>query len=423
LRNPISTKSVFTYSEIVQRFGTMSRESLWNDRRSIYAAIILFGIVSMMGDIVYEGSRGLVPDYLLFLGASAIIVGLVGGAGEFLGHVARLASGVLVDTTRAYWLFIFLGYGFIIAIPLLGVATKLELAIVLVLVERLGKAMRTPSRDTVLSVISKEVGRGKAFGLHELLDQIGGVVGPLVVAVLMFYTSNNYSATFLFLFIPFAALVVALAYTHRKIGSKSVSELPKAETSRSRLPRSFHLYTGAVLLNTVGLLPYTLILFKASVILNPLGQDWIVPLIYVLIMGVDAPAALFSGYAFDKYGLRVLLVPFALSIFPSVLGLFDSGLVLLVVAAAFYGLVLGMQESVYRAAVSEIAPVSSRGTAYGIFNTVYGVGFLISGAVFGFFISYGLPYLVIVAYTLATQIMAIVSLLNVHSKLKRVALE
>jgi len=397
----------------------MNGESIWSDRRRIYAAIILLGIVSMMGDIVYEGSRGLVPDYLLFLGASAFVVGLVGGAGEFLGHFARLASGVLVDATRAYWFFIFLGYGFIVAIPMLGLATRLELAVILVLVERLGKAMRTPSRDTVLSVISEGVGRGKAFGLHELLDQIGGVVGPLVVAVLMFYTSNNYGVTFLLLFIPFVGLVMALAFTYKKIGSKSIRELPKVETTRSRLPRSFYFYTGGVLFNTVGLLPYTLILFKASVILNPLGQDWIIPLIYVLIMGIDAPAALFSGYAFDKYGLRVLVVPFVLSIFPSVLGLFDNGLVPLIVAAAFYGLVLGMQESVYRAAVSEIAPVSSRGTAYGIFNTVYGVGFLISGALFGLFISYGLPYLIVVAYTSATQILAIVSLLNVYSKLKK----
>ena len=397
----------------------MNGESIWSDRRRIYAAIILLGIVSMMGDIVYEGSRGLVPDYLLFLGASAFVVGLVGGAGEFLGHFARLASGVLVDATRAYWFFIFLGYGFIVAIPMLGLATRLELAVILVLVERLGKAMRTPSRDTVLSVISEGVGRGKAFGLHELLDQIGGVVGPLVVAVLMFYTSNNYGVTFLLLFIPFVGLVMALAFTYKKIGSKSIRELPKVETTRSRLPRSFYFYTGGVLFNTVGLLPYTLILFKASVILNPLGQDWIIPLIYVLIMGIDAPAALFSGYAFDKYGLRVLVVPFVLSIFPSVLGLFDNGLVPLIVAAAFYGLVLGMQESVYRAAVSEIAPVSSRGTAYGIFNTVYGVGFLISGALFGLFISYRLPYLIVVAYTSATQILAITLLLDVYSKLKK----
>jgi len=397
----------------------MDKEPVWNNRRKIYAAIVLLGTVSMMGDVVYEGSRGLVPDYLMFLGASALAVGLVGGAGEFLGHVVRLASGVLVDTTRAYWFFIFLGYGFIIAIPLLGLATKLELAIVFVLVERLGKAIRTPSRDTVLSVISKEVGRGKAFGLHELLDQIGGAVGPLIVAVLMFYTSNNYSVTFMLLFIPFAALIVALVYTYMKIGSKTISELPQVKTSRAKLPRSFYFYTGVVLLNTAGLLPYTLILFNAAVILRPLGQDWIVPLIYVLIMGVDAPAALFSGYAFDRYGLQMLIIPFVLSIFPSILGLFENSLALLIVAATFYGLVLGMQESVYRAAVSEIAPLSSRGTAYGIFNTAYGVGFLVSGAVFGFFISYRLPYLLIVAYTLIAQIIAVVSMLNIHSKLKK----
>jgi len=138
--------------------------------KSAYAGILLLGIVSLMGDVVYEGSRGLVPDYLKFLGVSAFIVGLVGGLGEFLGYAVRLVSGFLADTTRAYWLFIFLGYGLVASIPLLGFAGSWEIAIVLVLLERLGKAFRSPSRDTVLSIVSKDVGTGKAFGIHELLD-------------------------------------------------------------------------------------------------------------------------------------------------------------------------------------------------------------------------------------------------------------
>jgi len=158
--------------------------------RSAYVGILLLGIVSLMGDVVYEGSRGLVPDYLKFLGATAFIVGLVGGLGEFLGYALRLASGFFADTTRAYWLFIFLGYGLIASIPLLGLAGSWKIAVILVLLERLGKACRSPSRDTVLSIISKDVGAGKAFGIHEFLDQIGAIAGPLIVATLMFYRAT-----------------------------------------------------------------------------------------------------------------------------------------------------------------------------------------------------------------------------------------
>jgi len=136
----------------------MRQERGLSSRKNAYLGILLLGIVSLMGDFVYEGSRGIVPGYLEFLGATAAIVGLVGGLGEFLGYTVRLVSGFLADTTRAYWLFIFIGYALIVSIPLLGLQLGLGIAITLVLLERLGKAFRAPSRDTVLSIISKDVG-------------------------------------------------------------------------------------------------------------------------------------------------------------------------------------------------------------------------------------------------------------------------
>jgi len=397
----------------------MCQEESLSSRRNAYLGILLLGIVSLLGDIVYEGSRGVVPSYLEFLGATALVVGLIGGLGDFLGYATRLVSGFLADTTRAYWLFIFLGYGLIVSIPLLGLPLGLEVAIVLVLLERLGKAFRSPSRDTVLSIIGKDVGAGKAFGIHELLDQIGGMLGPLIVAALMFST-NSYNITFSFLLLPFLALLVALAYTYKRISSKTmVAEVRRMEGEGGRLAKSFYVYTFAVLLNTVGLIPYTLILYKASEILQPLGQGWIVPLIYLLIQGVDAPVALLAGYAYDRFGVRVLLVPFLLSLFPPLLTMAEVQLSTLVAAAIFFGLVLGMQESIYRAAVSELAPVSSRGTAYGIFNTAYGVGFLISGAVYGLMMELRTTFTAVVFYVLTTQIVATVALTSIRPELEK----
>ena len=391
-----------------------------NSRKNAYLGILLLGIVSLMGDIVYEGSRGIVPDYLGFLGATALIVGLVGGLGDFLGYTLRLVSGFLADTTRAYWFFIFLGYGLIVSIPFLGLPLGLEIVIILVLLERFGKAFRSPSRDTVLSIISKDVGAGKAFGIHEFLDQIGAILGPSIVAFLMFSSSNNYGHTFSFLFIPFLALLVVLVYTYKRIGSKTVIIEPKVVRGKGeRLSKPFYIYTFAVLLNTVGLIPYTLILFNASKILQPTGQQWIVPLIYLLIQGVDAPMALIAGFAYDKFGIGVLVMPFVLSLFPPILTMMDAGLPTLLAAAVFFGLVLGMQESIYRAAVSELTPISSRGTAYGIFNTAYGVGFLISGVVFGILWDLRMSFVITVCYALAMQAIATASLLKVTTELKK----
>ena len=395
----------------------MHQEASSNSRKNAYFGILLLGIVSLMGDVVYEGSRGIVPSYLEFLGATALIVGLVGGLGDFLGYAVRLVSGFLADTTRAYWLFIFLGYGLIVSIPLLGLPLGLGIAVILVLLERFGKAFRSPSRDTVLSIISKDVGAGKAFGIHELLDQIGAILGPLMVAFLMLST-NNYSFTFSFLFLPFLVLLVVLAYTHKRIGSKTfIIEPQKIEGKREKLARPFYIYTFAVLLNTVGLIPYTLILYKASEILQP-TQQWIVPLIYLLIQGVDAPMALIAGYAYDKFGIGVLVMPFLLSLFPPLLTMVGAELSTLIAAAIVFGLVLGTQESIYRAAVSELTPISSRGTAYGIFNTAYGVGFLISGALYGLLMELKPPFIVVIFYVSVTQIIATASLLSIRSELK-----
>jgi len=388
--------------------------------KSAYISIILFGIVSLMGDVVYEGARGIVPSYLEFLGASAVIVGLVGGLGDFLGYALRLVSGFLADTTRAYWFFIFLGYGLIVSIPLLGFSTSLEIAIILVLLERLGKAFRSPARDTVLSVISKGVGAGKAFGIHELLDQIGAIAGPLIVTALMFSSGNNYRYAFTFLLIPFLGLLIALVCTYKKIRAKAIIETRKAEEKKENLSKPFYTYIFAVLLNTSGLIPYTLILYKASMIL-PAQEEWIVPLIYLLIQGVDASVALLAGYAYDKFGIKVLLAPFLLSLFPPLLTVGSTELLTLIIASMFFGLVLGMQESIYRAAVSDLTPISIRGTAYGIFNTAYGVGFLISGGIYGLLMDFNAPFTVTLLLVVVMQTAAVIALLHASSASRKQA--
>ncbi|MEM3616568.1 MAG: MFS transporter [Candidatus Bathyarchaeia archaeon] len=388
--------------------------------KNAYVAILLLGIVSLMGDIVYEGSRGVVTPYLEFLGASAFAIAFFGRFGEFLGYALRLVSGRLADTTRAYWLFIFLGYGLIASIPLLGITRIWEIAIILVLLERIGKAIRSPARDAVLSIVSRGVGAGKAFGIHELLDQIGAILGPLIVAGLMFYTNNNYNLTFSLLALPFLMLVAFLAYTFRKVGWRKAAEPEEAklEKGEEKLGKAFYVYTLAVLLNTVGLIPFELILFKATEILKPTNQLWIVPLIYTLIQGVDAPTALFAGFAYDRFKIRVLMLPFILSVVPTFFAMANADLTMLIVAAAFFGLVLGMQESIYRAAVSGFAPISLRGTAYGIFNTAYGVGMLTGGAIYGIMAELKIPYVAVIVYVLLTQAAAVVLLINAYSKTK-----
>ena len=376
-----------------------------------YKAIILFGIVSLLGDIIYEGCRGLVPDYLKFLGATAFIVGVIGGLGEFIGYSVRLVSGFLADTMKSYWLFIFLGYGLLVSIPLLGFSFTWQVAAIFVLLERLGKALRTPSRDIILSIIGKEVGTGKTFGIHELLDQIGAIVGPAIVAVSMLTSSNDYRLTFLILLLPYISLMSFLTYVYKKIGKTYRIAKEGAEKQEAGLPRTFYIYTLAVVMNTVGLIPVALILYKASFFF----AEWLVPIVYLMIQGIDASIALAAGHAYDRLGVKFLALPFLLAIIPSILTVVGNNALIIVVAAVFFGLVLGMQESIYRAAVADVAPVASRGRAYGIISTAYGVSFLISGTIYGFFLDVAGTALIAIIYVLSTQFFAMVLLNYIRS--------
>jgi len=378
-------------------------------KRTAYVAILAMGIVSMLGDIVYESGRGIAPDYLRFLGASALLVGMVSGAGEFIGYAARLVSGNLADRSHAYWLFIFFGYGLILAIPLIGFTFSIEVVMALLLLERFGKALRSPSRDTVVSIVSKGVGSGKAFGLHEAIDQIGAIIGPLILAGVMFYTANNYPIAFKILLIPFALMLAAIAYTYRKIGKGVEVEAKNIKDEGSSLTRGFWIYCIAILLNTLGLIPVALILYSGASILQPLGQQWIVPLLYVIVQSVDAPMALISGYFFDKLGVKLLTLPFILAIFPAFLVSY-AGLAGVIAACITFGFVLGMQESIYRAAICDLVPLNRRGTAYGIFNTALGLGTLASGIIFGFLMEHSYSAVVLAGIATVLQISAIIAL-------------
>jgi len=391
-------------------------------KRKAYVAIMLMGVVSMLGDIVYESGRGIAPDYLYFLGASALLVGLTSGVGELVGYGMRLVSGPLADRSHAYWLFIFLGYGLIISIPLMGFANNIWLVMVLVIVERLGKALRSPSRDAVVSVVSRDMGSGKAFGLHEFIDQLGAIVGPALLGVVMLRTGNNFNFSLKSLS-PFYFLMMAVLYlTYRRIRG-TVEEVSRQSTAtEGKLSEGFWMYSGAVLMNTVGLMPIALILYNGAKILESGGQLWLVPFLYVIVQLVDAPMALVSGYLYDKIGIKLLVVPFALSVLPFAFQCL-VGLPGVILASVAYGLVLGMQESTYRAAISDIVPLGRRGSAYGFFNVMLGAGTFVSGAAFGYMLDASVSPSLILGFVVVAQVIAIFLLWNAKQKINEPALK
>ncbi len=371
-------------------------------RREAYKAIILFGLVSLVGDVIYEGARAVAPSYLGALGATALVVGLVFGVSEFVGLSLRLVSGVLADVTGAYWALYLLGYGLIVSIPLLGLTNLWPVAVALIFAERVAKGLRSPARDVLISAVSKGVGAGKAFGLHELMDQIGAIAGPALLGTILLLRPNDYSLAFLSLLIPYLVLLASILYIYYRFRGV-IPTGKRTEFSLSGLPTKFWIYVLAVFLNTAGLIHVSLIVLTSSEAFSP----WMAAYLYVLMQAVDAISAPLAGLAYDRVGRKVLYLPFLLSPIPSIATLMGGSNVLL--AVIFFGVIYGMQESIYRAAVSDLVSMEVRGTAYGMFNTAYGLGFLVSGSLFGYFL-YTEGVLMGAVFSIAAQIVAVIVL-------------
>jgi len=357
--------------------------------------IVLMGLVSLFGDIVYEGARGVTGPYLALLGASAFAVGLVGGLGKFIGYALRLLSGFIADRTKAYWFFTFIGYGLIFSIPLLSFANSWWVAALFIIMERAGKAFRSPARDTILSYATKEVGRGFGFGIHEALDQIGAIVGPLIFSFIIFF-GGDYRAGFSILWIPALIVIVILVIARNQLPHPEkleTSEEPEEKDSKI-FSRVFILYSLFTFLSVAGFANFPLISYHLKI--KSIMSDVQIPTFYALAMGVDAIVAILIGKAYDRVGLKTLMVIPLLSLFIPFLA-FSNSIASVIIGVILWGGVLGVHETIMRAAIADLTPISRRGSAYGIFNTIYGLSWLLGGALMGILYEISLSYLIILA--------------------------
>ena len=365
--------------------------------------VILLGVVSLFADMTYEGARSAVGPFLGMLGASAFWIGVVSGAGELVGYALRLWSGRLADRTRRYWAVTFAGYALnLLAVPLLALAGSWPVAAALVILERTGKALRTPARDAMLSYATKSTGRGWGFGLHEALDQIGATVGPLVLTVVIAQDAD-YRRGFLALVVPAVAALATLTVAWRLYPHPQDLEIEDARiTTSSNFPKAYWVYLCASALVAAGYADYPLLAYhfgQASTV----NLSWI-PALYALAMGVDAIAAVVFGRWFDRFGLGVLVVATVLSAGFAPLG-FGSRTGFAILGTILWGIGMGAQESIMRAAVADMTSPTRRATAYGVFNLVYGVAWFAGSAFMGWIYAHSIGALM--AFSVIAQLLAI----------------
>jgi MFS family permease len=353
--------------------------------------VVLLGVVSLFADMTYEGARSVTGPFLAVLGASGTAVGLIAGLGELIGYSLRLASGYLADRTGRYWAITLVGYGLnMIAVPLLALAGRWEIAAALMICERVGKAIRTPARDAMLSHATHQVGHGWGFGLHEAMDQAGAVVGPLIVAAVL-ATGGEYRTGFAVLLVP-ATVTLGILLLARWLYPSPRDLEPATPIYHGRgFPLAFWLYLAAAALVAAGYADFPLIAYhfgKTSVV--PAG--WI-PVFYAAAMGVDALAALAFGRCFDRFGLATLIVAVLCSAFFAPL-VFLGGFYPALGGMALWGIGMGAQESILRAAIAGMIPRDRRGVAYGVFNSSYGLAWFAGSAAMGILYDVSLPTLI-----------------------------
>ncbi|RUT10048.1 MFS transporter [Dulcicalothrix desertica PCC 7102] len=363
--------------------------------------VILIGFVSLCADATYEGARSITGAYLQVLGASGTVVGLVAGFGELIGYGLRLFIGYLSDQSKKYWGITTLGFILNTAVvPLLAFAGRWEVAAGLMMAERTGKAVRTPPRDALLSYAVSQVGNGFGFGLHEAMDQIGAVIGPLSVAAVVYF-QGEYKNGFLILVVPAVLGLIVLLVGQRVYPNPRDFE-PGNITSSEGLPKVFWYYLIAVAIVAAGYVDFPLIAYHFQK--NNVASGLTIPLFYALAMGVDAIAALLFGYLFDLFGISTLAIAaFTSAFFAPLLFLDSTNLVLLGVIV--WGIGMGAQESIVKAAVAKIVPPDIRATAYGIFSTGYGIAWFLGSALMGILYDKSINWLV--GFSVVSQLIAV----------------
>jgi MFS family permease len=372
--------------------------------RSAMRFVLLIGALSFFADFTYEGARGVLGPYLASLQASAFVVGAVTGFGELLGYGLRFFTGRWADLSGRFWPITIFGYVVqMAAVPALALTATWQAAAVLIILERVGKAIRNPPRDVMLSHAARQLGGyGWTFGVHEACDQFGAMFGPLVVAFVL-ARHGSYHEAFAVLLVP-AAINLLLVLTARLLYPKpeDLEGATAGQTMGARFARTFWVYLAGAVLVAAGFADYPLLAYHFTKA-GSVPIEWIA-VFYAVAMAVSGTASLVLGRLFDRYGFRVLVI---LTVIASLFAplVFLGGFGVALAGAAIWGMGIGVHESIIPAAVTPMVPSNRRASAFGLFTAGYGIFWFLGSAAIGFLYDHSIAWTI--AFCMATQLAAV----------------
>lgn len=385
--------------------------------------IIFFGIVSLFSDMTHEGASSIRGAYFTILGASAGAIGFVSGLGELIGYSMRYVFGRIADKRKNYWFMTIFGYVIdVLAVPALALVGENGwiAAAILLIIQRMGKAIKKPAKDTIMSFAASQEGVGKSFGIQEMLDQIGAFLGPVLLYLVMLFKTTGttfeiYSTCFAVLAIPGAITIIMLLITRKKFPNPENFEPEAKEFVPFEMKKSFKYYIMGISLFAFGFIDYSLVIMHISRNFTSIAgglaetssiiNSGTIPLLYAGAMLVDAVAALVFGYMYDKKGVRALVLSTIISAPFSVFVFLGKSVPMVLVGVVLWGVGMGAQESILKAAVTTMVPKSSRATGYGIFECSFGIFWFLGSWLLG--VLYDVNVIAMVVVSVVAQLAAI----------------
>jgi MFS family permease len=363
--------------------------------------VLVIGVVNLFADMTYEGARSSTGQFLGTLGASAAVVGFTAGLGELVGYALRSVSGVISDKTGKYWIVTIVGYCInMLAVPALALAGQWPIAAGLIVAERTGRAIRKPATAAMLSFAGKQIGQGWVFGLNEALDQTGATLGPLIISFTLF-RHGNYRNGFALLLVP-ALLAITMVLVARGFFPNPRDLEVSEAIQKEKLPTTFWLYLAGNACIGAGFADFALIAYHfqntASVATN------LIPIYYAVAMAAGALGALIFGKLFDKLGLAVVMVVFFLSAFFAPLVFLGSGWIALI-GMILWGIGMSAQGSLLTSVIAGVIHASKRSTAFGVFDTGFGVAWFLGSWLMGVLYQKSIPALIV--FSVLLQLVAL----------------
>jgi MFS family permease len=379
----------------------MVRSRLTIGSSPAFTFVLTMGVVNLFGDMTYEGGGAMNGQFMATLGASAAIVSITAGVGEFLGYALRSVSGYIADRTGRYWLVTLIGYAInLLAVPAMALAGNWQVAALLILAERIGRAIRKPTVEAMLSYTTGKHGRGWVYAVNTALDETGATIGPLIMALVLLLNGDyrtGYALLLISSVLAFGALVVA------RINFAVPSRLEEGSTApASGLSRSYWMYMAAAACFAAGLLSYELVAYHLATA-KIVTEQWI-PVLLAFSTGCGVIASLVLGKFYDRAALPTLLGAVFLSSLFSPFA-FLGGFPAVLAAMVFWGIGYATQDTLLKAVVASVLPEGKRNLAFGLFYAGYGIGWLIGSVATG--LLYEQSRAALVAFAMVAQLISL----------------